>query len=106
MLPPSAATPNGPLPTAKVPSTAPAALSRVTVLLKLLVTQMLLLAKVNAIGRFPTANEPRLLPLVALSLVTVLLLRFATHTLVPSKARPPGPVPTVYVPRIAPVSLL
>src|SRR5260370_13876951 len=104
MLAPSKATPLGPEPTAKVPSTAPSlARSLLTVLPLLFVTQMLAPSKATPWGPAPTAKGlPGWgAPSLARSLLTLLLL-FATHMLAPSKAIAVGLAGTGKMPRNAP----
>src|SRR3989442_14935147 len=98
MLAPSKATPRGPRPTLKVPSTAPSvARSLVTLLLPLFTTQMLAPSKANSKGPLPAGKVPRVAPLLE-SFVTLLLPEFATQILCPSKATPTGRLPTPKVP--------
>jgi hypothetical protein len=95
---PSNAIPLGALPTAKVPSVAPAGDSSVTVLSSWLVTHMFAPSKAIQIGEVPTAKVPSVAP-AGDSSVTSWLSSLATHTFVPSTAIPCGLVPPGKVPR-------
>src|SRR5262245_41011756 len=79
------ATPNGPLPTVNVPSTAPSlALSFMTLLLPLFATQMLAPSKAIPAAPSPTVKVPSTAPSLVRSFVTLLLKKFATQTLAPA----------------------